>query len=264
MAYPNDPPAPSGLTLTSNTLNNNLVAFYPMTDGSGGIEDISGNGYDGVATDSPIWATTTKGVAPAFPSTARFEVPQAMWNDNISGGTEWSVSGWYLATAVNTDQTVGINVFDGVGGGFLLRFDGGTSRLQVLTTHGGFMQTLASTVVSQAGVWEHFAATLDMTGEAKIYLNKVLVRTHTFSTRTFTTCTDDPAIGASTSGSRAFGGHKQNLRIFNRILSLSDVETLYDDPWAGTDYSPNEASGGSALSAAHLANAIRLQPNYKR
>jgi hypothetical protein len=37
MAYPNDPPAPSGMTLTGNLLNNNLVAFYPMTDGSGGI-----------------------------------------------------------------------------------------------------------------------------------------------------------------------------------------------------------------------------------
>ena len=264
MAYPNDPPAPSGLTLTGNILNNNLVAFYPMTDGSGGIADISGNGYDGVATASPTWASTTKGTAPAFASGSRFEVPAAMWNDNISGGTEWSVSVWYNATAVNFDQTIGINVFDSVGGGFLLRLDFNTERLQALTSHGGFMQTLASTVKSQAGVWEHCAATMDMTGEAKIYLNKVLVRTHTFSTRTFTTCSGDPAIGASTTGSRGFGGNKQNLRIFNRILSLSDVETLYDDPWAGTDYSPNEASGGSALSAAHLANAIRLQPNYKR
>ena len=79
MAYPNDPPAPSGLTLTGNTINDNLVAFYPMTDGSGGIADISGNGYDGVATSSPIWVTTSKGTAPGFPGSGRFEVPAAMW-----------------------------------------------------------------------------------------------------------------------------------------------------------------------------------------
>jgi len=262
MAYPNDPPAPSGLTLTSNTINDNLVAWWPMTDGSGGIADISGNGYDGVATDSPTWATTAKGAAPAFPSTARFEVPQAMWNDNISGGTEWSVSGWYYATAVNTDQTVGINCWDGVGSKFLLRFD--ASRLQVLIFDGTLIQTSGTTVASQAGVWEHFVATVDMTGEIKIYLNKTLVNTKTFSTRTFGSLVDDPAIGASTSGSRAFGGHKQNIRLFNRILSLSDVETLHDDPWAGTDYSPNEVTSNvNLLDPATLKHGLIIGSNLK-
>lgn len=247
MTYPNNPPPPSGMTLTGNVINQNLVCFWPMTDNSNGIEDISGNSYDGVATDSPVWANTSIGVAPAFPATARFEPPQALWNSNISGGTEFSVSGWYYAVAVNTDQTVGINCWDGVGSKFLLRFD--NSRLQVLTSDGGLLQTstLAGVTASTPGVFEHFVATVDMTGEIKIYLNKNLITTLTFSTRTFGSITDDPGIGAGTGGQRPFAGHLQNMRIWNRILPLSDVETLFDDPWAGTSYSPNEVTSNVNL-----------------
>jgi hypothetical protein len=150
------------MTLTGNLLNNNLVAFYPMTDGSGGIADISGNGYDGVATDSPVWLTTSKGTAPGFPGSGRFEVPAAMWTAYFNGNTAFSVR---------------INIWDGVGSEFLLRFD--NSRLQVLTANGGFQQTstLAGVTASTPGVWEHFVATVDMTGEIKIYLNKNLITT---------------------------------------------------------------------------------------
>jgi hypothetical protein len=235
-----------------------------MTDGSGGITDISGNGYDGVATSSPVWVTTSKGTAPGFPGSGRFEVPAAMWTAYFNGNTAFSVSGWYLATAVNTDQTVGINIWDGVGSEFLLRFD--NSRLQVLTANGGFQQTstLAGVTASTPGVWEHFVATVDMTGEIKIYLNKNLITTKTFSTRTFGPVTDDPAIGAGTGGQRPFGGHKQNIRIFNRILSLSDVETLYDDPWAGTDYSPNEVTSNvNLLDPSTLKHGLITGSNLK-
>jgi hypothetical protein len=233
------------MSLTGNPINQNLICFWPMTDGSGGITDISGNGYDGVATSSPTWETTSKGTAPSFTGGSRFEVSSALWATYFNTQTQLSMAGWYYADAL-TDQSIGLNCFDGVGSEFLVRFD--TSRLQGIIGNGGFVQSSTAVTAATAGQWQQYAVTVDMSiGEMKVYMDKVLLTTASFSARTFAGLTDDPAIGASTTGSRAFTGEQQNIRLFDRILSQSDVETLYDDPWAGTSYSPNESTSNVNL-----------------
>jgi hypothetical protein len=199
------------MSLTGNPINQNLICFWPMTDGSGGITDISGNGYDGVATSSPTWETTSKGTAPSFTG--------GLWATYFNTQTQLSMAGWYYADAL-TDQSIGLNCFDGVGSEFLVRFD--TSRLQGIIGNGGFVQSSTAVTAATAGQWQQYAVTVDMSiGEMKVYMDKVLLTTASFSARTFAGLT--------------------------RILSQSDVETLYDDPWAGTSYSPNESTSNVNL-----------------
>lgn len=244
MAYPNDPPVPSSLTLTSNTINNDLVAWWPLTDGAGNATDISTNSYTGIATSSPTFESTSIGTAASFTAGSRFEVSSDLWNTYFNGQTQFSMAGWYFADAVNTDQSIGLNCFDGVGSEFLARFD--SSRLQGIIANGGFVQTSTAVTAATAGQWQQYAITVDMSvGEMKVYLDSILLTTKPFSTRTFANLVDDPAIGASTSASRPFTGEQQNIRIWSRVITSGEVSTLYTDPWAGSSYSPNEGGGGS-------------------
>ena len=272
MAYPNDPPAPSGLTLTSNTLNNGCAVFYPLTDGSGSTAvDISGNGYDatGLASYVPTWSTQAIGVCAAFTGGQRFMVPQAWWNDNISGGTDFSVSVWVRTSTIVSGAAHGICVWDTGGNRFILDIDSPYNQPHAFFGQPSFGQTGLpySPQMTDTVDFHHFVLTCSNGGNANIYVDNVNTHTVSRSAGNWSAITADSAIGASpntaTTG-RRIEGYQQNCRAWNRELSVSEVDTLYSDPWAGTDYSPNEASGGSALSAAHLANAIRLQPNYKR
>lgn len=281
MAYPNDPPAPSGLTLTGNTLNNGCVLFYPMTEGSGStLTDISGNGYDatGLAGSVPTWATETKGTVAEYVGGQRHMVPQAWWNDNISGGTDLSMSIWVnfnlVLQASFYDTSIGVMQWDLGGNKFTLVAGRPYAYCELLFGEPGSMQNHGVIGRFYANIWYHVVFTSSNGGEIRTYFDGALSpRPGTqgdFTTKnagTYTNITSDSAIGGSAQTAtlnRHFEGYYQNIRCWNRVLSASEVTTLYDDPWAGTDYSPNEASGGSALSAAHLANAIRLQPNYKR
>ena len=58
MAYPNDPPAPSGMTLTGASINTGLVGFWPLTNQSGTTtEDLSTGGNDGTLTNGVTRST---------------------------------------------------------------------------------------------------------------------------------------------------------------------------------------------------------------
>lgn len=280
MAYPNDPPAPSGMTLTGNSLNNGCVLFYPMTEGSGStIADISGNGYDatGLASFVPTWATETKGTVAEFVGGQRYMVPQAWWNDNISGGTDLSMSCWVKMDPVLQSSfngtAVGLMHYDSGGNKFLIEASRPYSYCQLIFGQPAFQQ-MGVLGRFYADTWYHVVFTSSNGGEMRVYFDGA-ISTRAYSqgdflaktAGTYTNITADSAIGGSAytlDDRRHFEGYQQNIRLWNRVLTPTEVQTLYDDPWAGTDYSPNEVSGGSALSAAHLANAIRLQPNYKR
>jgi hypothetical protein len=243
MAYPNDPPVPSSLTLTSNTINNDLVAWWPLTDGAGNATDISSNGYDGTATSSPTFESTSIGTAASFAGGSRFEVSSDLWNTYVDGQTQLSMAGWYYADSL-VDQSIGLNCYDGVGGEFLVRFD--ANRVQGIIANGGFVETINSGTAATAGQWQQYAVTVDMSiGEMKVYMDGSLMTHRLFSSRTFSNLIDDPAIGASTSASRPFTGEQQNIRFWSRVITSEEVSTLFTDPWAGSSYSPNEGGGGS-------------------
>ena len=65
MAYPNDPPVPSGLTpLSSDPVNTALVGWWPLTDGTGTTaKDISTGANDATAGGTVTWETTSNGAA---------------------------------------------------------------------------------------------------------------------------------------------------------------------------------------------------------
>ena len=262
MAYPNDPPAPSGMTLTSNSLNNGCVLFYPMTEGSGStIADISGNGYDatGLTGFVPTWATETKGTVAEFVGGQRYMVPQAWWNDNISGGTDLSMSCWVKLDVVLQSSfygtAIGLMHYDSGGNKFLIEAERPYAYCNLIFAQPSFQQM---SVLGRfyASTWYHVVFTSSNGGEMRVYFDGALSSRPygqgDFAPKTagtYTNITADSAIGGSANTStdiRHFEGYQQNIRAWDRVLTPAEVQTLFEDPWAGTSYSPNESSGGGA------------------
>ncbi|HEY0712280.1 MAG TPA: LamG domain-containing protein, partial [Polyangia bacterium] len=100
------------------------------------------------------------------------------------------------------------------------------------TGHAGATQnSLSSTAAAIAdNTWTHVVATYDPAASApqkKIYLNGVLNASGTVSTALMydTTSTGDLYLGGG--GGQYFKGSLDDVRIFNRVLSASDVAHLY-------------------------------------
>ena len=271
MTYPNDPPAPSGLTLTGNSINNGLALFLPMTDGSGSSAvDISGNGYDatGLSGSVPTWATETKGTVAEFVGGQRFMVPMAWWNDNISGGTDVSMSVWVKFNVVLQSSfygtAVGLMQYDFGGNKFIFEASRPYAYASLVAGEPSFQ---GHNIIGRfyANIWYHVVFTASNGGEMRAYFDGSLSpRPGTqgdFTAKTagnYTNTTYDSAVGGSSkinTLNRHFEGYKQNLRLWDRVLSASEVSQLFSDPWTGTSYSPNEST-----SNVNLMDPATLKP----
>jgi len=83
---------------------------------------------------------------------------------------------------------------------------------------------ISSNTVIQADQWYHVAGTLDAAGESKIHINGVLDNSATGSAKEYFI---GPAnIGAYQNSSRFFNGMIDDVRIYNHILSDSDVQEI--------------------------------------
>ena len=80
-----------------------------------------------------------------------------------------------------------------------------------------------SGVVATIGTWFHVVATLDG-NTMKMYINGVLNMTQTLPTLNVN---NNIYIGRE-SGGRALNAYIQNVRIYNRALSLEEINILYD------------------------------------
>jgi alpha-L-fucosidase len=77
-----------------------------------------------------------------------------------------------------------------------------------------------------AGAWKHVVVTYDGTN-AKVYINAVLDTTKTYG-KTPQTNTGQLIIGNETSMTRYFKGKMDEVRIYNRALSQTEVTSLYN------------------------------------
>ena len=244
MAYPNDPPAPPTLALKSGeSINTGLVAWWPLTDGSGSTAtDIStggndvgfsvagwevesiGNCLDAVATSSNT-ATTLN-----HPSA---DVSYSLW---IKGDTS------NLVGLVDGRSTLG-----GLNG---TRVDISSRKAKlVVDSSAGFLNTASSTteVAPISGAtWVHVACTWDGVN-AKVYVNGTLETTVAHGGTLSSLESYD--INTPSSGDLSV----QNVRIWNVALTAQQVSDIYATPWLGSNY---EETGNTYFFPAHFGGRL--------
>ncbi len=208
----------------------NLLAWWKFNDASGSSAvDSSGNSYTASLTGSPL------------PKWTNGLLSGALWFDgvdfqgygtapSITYGTNFSVAAWVLPDNLSAayrrifETSFSYSFYIGAGAEM-------TNALWIVNNPSiGTCKGGAFT----AGSWAHVCGTYDATsGKGILYFNGVPVNTNTF-----TAPTNGPwvgYIGSSYVHDSKWLGRVDDLRIYSRAISPSEVNTLYNGG-SGIDY----------------------------
>jgi hypothetical protein len=209
------------------------VGFWPLTDGTGTTaKDISTGANDGTASGTVNWLSGDIGMAADFASvTGYFDTGAGTSTLGISGGSTASISAWVNYT---TGGSITQNVFGDLGSGgvapnFGMYIGPWPSFVDVWRNEAN----ARFTSVTFSG-WMHFVAVYD-TSNIYLYINGSLHGTIA-SSGSINASTGNCMIGNQPANNRNLEGQEQNVRIYNRALSATEVATLYNRPWEGTNY----------------------------
>ena len=225
----------SPVPVTTPSSNGDLIAHYSFDEGSGGYAyDSSGNGLDAITVNNPTWVEGWLGGALEFDG-----VDQWVGRAGINVSTaEITFSAWFnsadfdncgfyqdcriLSQATGTAEqdhyfmVSTFNVFSGTVVRFRLKTDGVTDTL------------IANEGYLSENIWYHVAAVYDGT-EMQLYLNGVLVGSMPKTGSVDSTDHQPFNIGANPIGfdnTRFWNGKIDDVRIYNRALSQSEIEAL--------------------------------------
>ncbi|MBI3520349.1 MAG: hypothetical protein HY062_13480 [Bacteroidetes bacterium] len=208
---------------SSNSVStNNLVFNMPFTNGSGA--DISGNNLNAtlVLTSS---TNDHNNIGPnAITLSGSFN----------SGGTVAHNSALDFTNQITLATWIKVNNFSGVKriidkingsatGNFLLDLNGGNLRFFVAS---GSVQASPGIALN---TWFHVAATYDGTTTC-LYVNGVLKTTSTSITGNLVTNTSPMKIGLDQTGANPFAGGIDDIKIYGRSLSATEIVDLYQSP----------------------------------
>ena len=214
------------------TVTNGLVAWWKFDEGSGtNITDSSGKGNNGhlVGSPAPVW------VAGQYGNALQFDGSQSYAIGGTNGepvNSSFSISYWAnlpsspAGTVVSTWQTPNyqndwcVNWNSAQVGGIV----GGPYNAAGICSI-----TLPNVPTSG---WHHYVLTVNFNSKlASYYIDGVLASTN------FTYGVNNPAptvpnplsigSGLASSGSGVFNGALDDLRIYNRVLSANEIQTIY-------------------------------------
>jgi len=223
----------------SGDITTGLVGYWKLDDGSGTkATDSSGNGNTGTTQHSPTWTTSGKvnGALTLNGTNQYVNVADAASLD-IAGS--WTVVTWVNPSALpssgnisllaSKEASVGTNYDLVIDNG---HFNAGLGWAVDFNSSGCCDDHFAKYVTSiSTGTWYHVVGVYDSVGQTvTVYLNGISVASSSVAgSPPESSAGNNLAIGAIGSGSGFFtAGTIDEVRIYNRALSASDVLMLYD------------------------------------
>jgi hypothetical protein len=209
-----------------------LVAAYGFDETSGAtVTDSSGSGNGGTITGATRVASGKYGRALSFNGTSNFVSVadaaslhltngmslEAWVNPSILGttGTDWR-------TVLLKEQPAGMN--------YALYANNGSARPTGQVNVGG-EKSAAGTSQLSLNTWSHLAATFEGSN-LRLYVNGALVSTTAVS-GSISPSTGLLKIGGNSSWGEWYGGLIDEVRIYNRALSVSEIQSDMNTPVAG-------------------------------
>lgn len=214
-------PAGAGTACWTHTCNASLVAYWKMEEGSGLVTADSVLSHQGILVNSPTWTTGKYGNAIKFDGSNDY-VDVAQQTD-LSLTDQVSITAWiYKTTNSGTD---------------VILHKGSTTTNYALATNGTkvvfkFVDSkpwdCTSTFTLSANTWYHVAATFnDSTDTVKLYLNGAL-RDTIACDGTMIVNSEPLYLGRDTGTSSMFAGRLDEVRLYNKALSDTEVLSIYN------------------------------------
>ena len=219
-------------------LSNGLVGYWPLHDKN--ATDYSGNGNHGTLSGGITTGVAGKGGLQAMSFDGN--------DDYISIGS-FNIGSSITATAwVNLDErksnenhTIGPTVDNGNTQGFRIFTDSDTGEVGVWTRNdNSSVDNLLSSYLPQLNKWVFIAFTYDgSTGH--LYANGDEIASGPMNANSFA---GTGLISRYSGGGYNLNGQQAGVRLYNRPLTESEIQTLYE--WGSGDYArpPQESEGG--------------------
>lgn len=204
-----------------------IVASYNFNEGSGTIiNDRSGNNNQGVVSGTATWSTSGKnGKALSFNGTNNYvSINDANTLDLTNSMT---LMAWIRPTALSSWRTVLLKAatnhiaYD-------LYANNPSNRPDFELNNGNAVSDLQGTSKIALNAWTHVASTFDGT-TMKLYINGVLVSQRLAGTVAWAT-SGKLYIGGNTIWGEYFKGLIDDVRVYNKALSASEVQTDMNSP----------------------------------
>lgn len=202
--------------------SSSLVGYWPLNDVENGpVEDLSGNGNHGTVQGDVSAVSGQVAGAGSFDGTGDFV---QIDDDSSLGVTSVTVSAWVYRDGSKNN----VYVVDGRDHNYALKFDDGTSTPQFyIFSNGSVAKLRANSGDIPNQTWTHVAATYDGS-ELNIYVNGTNEGTKTAS-GAIDVSSGPSRIGDYIGGGYEFRGWIDDVRIYDRALSDTEVTKLYDD-----------------------------------
>jgi len=211
-----------------NAGETDLVAYYPFENSA---DDLSGNEYDGTITGDVSFASGQIGQAAEFDGDSYIGIP-GFPDDPVGSGL--TISAWINPTANGeSGQRIFADDENNTGGYALSLGDAGTGRVRFYSRNKDTISLDTPTGVVQNDTWHHVVGVYDDEAQERhIYVDGNLEATLSVDTGSWGTDGGTASIGGETNGSsessNRFRGQIDDVRIYARALSASEVQSLYD------------------------------------
>lgn len=222
----------SGEVVRRNVSDSGLVGRWAFDEGTSTIaHDFSGNSYNGTLVNSPVWSTGKGGSAILFNGSSNYVIA----NNPVNFNSNYSVSFWVYLNSI-----AGYGLFGNAPGNPPLTGGSGNSNNIYLNPNGtvgyfvfdGVGKNLTSTTTLSAGRWYQVSVTHDTANSIRrLYVNGRLEHQDSFlNIQSFGKVIfsfNRSETNYYTGPLSFINGKMDDVRIYNRALSPTEVNTLY-------------------------------------
>jgi hypothetical protein len=206
----------SGITKAPNNLG--LVGYWSMNEGSGTVSsDFSGNKNNGVFGGTPTWVNGKFGKGLNFFNLGNYI--QVSDSNSLDTTSDVTVSAWIKLNG-NSDTQFVVNKDEN----YSLRVTGGLVRMQFWT---GTTIRAVDVTAPSSGSWHHVVGVVTSNEVTAVYVDGILQGSSAYvlSGGVSRVLTNPLIFGTGFGG--GYAGSIDEVRIYNRALSQSEVSTLY-------------------------------------
>jgi hypothetical protein len=204
----------------------NLVASWSFNEGAGTVAaDSSGNGNNANLMNGPVWTTGQIGKALQFDGVNDYAWASSSPSLNIASGSI-TISSWVYVTGSGWRAIVGKGESASEKDhNYMLEFDTNGKALFAIGNGNAFYGIRTTTGIGSG--WHHIAAVFTSTSDTKIYFDGVLksttVESGSNSATKLTVNNKKLTIGDLGAGSDYFNGKIDEVKIYNRALTASEI-----------------------------------------
>ena len=216
------------------------VGWWPLNDGAGTkAVDLSANGNDGTQSGGVGWDSTTRGTAADFDGVDdRFDLTNLGMDFSSD---DFTVSMWIYVDSISSPEYLWVKQTSGNSFSCIFWFNTATTLQLIHFTSASACMAQYTIASSLVGGWNHLVATdvspsSLLSSNKAVYLNGELLTPDSSANGTGIITESSGTLslaGRISDNLRQLSGDYQNVRVYNRALSPTEILELYTNPWSG-------------------------------